>query len=455
MKKHTQKALIATGLAMSFVASASAANALDAAATGIFKGTLSIVEKTLDAKDIPNASVPSTNAPSSNASRQDIDTIGFSALEKEVRAGNESILGFEKTLKGILNTDISESFDSQRDQYAAQKQTANAQIQMYTQQIASLNAALAAASDASVIAGLNAQLQVAQASLQTATINAAVADGAMDAIDDAEEDAEDNLQDTYNTTKKQLENAGNQIVMGAQSAYMGIVQIESSLGTIDRNLAALDRQIAVVQTQVKIGMASQLTLDNLKQSRASLAVQRDSIAQQQAATENQLSRLIGNSADKTVKIAGMPEVSSGSMNYESDLAEALKNSYTIWSKKDDLRIANNNYADNASASKESVQAAKIAVTAAEEDTKTSFRKIYLNVQDKLTALTSANAAYALEQRNFAVDEVRYSKGMISKLDYETAKDELKTAEEAVATAKIDLINAQNTYDWAKRGVITG
>ena len=275
-------------------------------------------------------------------------------------------------------------------------------------------------------------------------------------LDDLQEEAENELEDTYASTEKQLENTANGIVVGAQTAYAGIITIREGIETLDRSLAALDRNIAVVEKQVEIGMASQLTLENLEQTRRTAAAQRETLVKQQTATENQLSLLCGNTANTTVKPTTLPTVTDrqlADMNYEKDLEAALDNSYTIWSARDEMRKASNDYEDNVTSTVDAYEAAKLNLEYAEESVTNSFRQLYLDVQDKKRLLDEAQAAYDMEKKNFDVDALRYERGMISKNDYLTAQDDLAAQEDAVRTAEHDLFTAYNAYDWAKRGYI--
>ena len=58
------------------------------------------------------------------------------------------------------------------------------------------------------------------------------------------------------------------------------------------------------------------------------------------------------------------------------------------------------------------------------------------------------------KRTFTVSQVQYTRGMISKMAYTDALDTFTTAQETEVAARIDLLTAYNTYQWAKRGVIT-
>ena len=380
---------------------------------------------------------------------QDAQSIGFRGLEETVRAHNQTIQAFKKTLQGIENTDLDGQFLGQELQYEAQKSQYQAQAAIYRQCIEELSAVESSPAIA-------AQIRVAQLNLKMCEESIATIDKAIAGLDDLQEEAENELEDTYASTEKQLENAANQIVVGAQTAYAGIITIREGIETLDRNLAALDRNIAVVEKQVEIGMASQLTLENLEQTRRTAAAQRETLVKQQTATENQLSLLCGNTANTTVKPTTLPTVTDrqlADMNYEKDLEAALDNSYTIWSARDEMRKASNDYEDNVTSTVDAYEAAKLNLEYAEESVTNSFRQLYLDVQDKKRLLDEAQAAYDMEKKNFDVDALRYERGMISKNDYLTAQDDLAAQEDAVRTAEHDLFAAYNTYDWAKRGYI--
>lgn len=437
MKRKTIGVLLAGVICAISVAPAGAVHVTDVAGLGALAAATAAAD-VLGSGDV-NAAPPV----------QDEQSIGFRGLEETVRAHNQTIQAFRKTLQGIENTDLDGQFLGQELQYEAQKSQYQAQAAIYRQCIEELSAVESSPAIA-------AQIRVAQLNLKMCEESIAMLDRTIAGLDDLQEEAENELEDTYASTEKQLENAANQIVVGAQTAYAGIITIREGIETLDRSLAALDRNIAVVEKQVEIGMASQLTLENLEQTRRTAAAQRETLVKQQTATENQLSLLCGNTANTTVKPTTLPTVTDrqlADMNYEKDLEAALDNSYTIWSARDEMRKASNDYEDNVTSTKDAYEAAKLNLEYAEESVTNSFRQLYLDVQDKKRLLDEAQAAYDMEKKNFDVDALRYERGMISKNDYLTAQDDLAAQEDAVRTAEHDLFAAYNTYDWAKRGYI--
>lgn len=437
MKRKTIGVLLAGVICAISVAPAGAVHVTDIAGLGALAAATAAAD-VLGSEDV-NAAPPV----------QDAQSIGFRGLEETVRAHNQTIQAFRKTLQGIENTDLDGQFLGQELQYEAQKSQYQAQAAIYRQCIEELSAVESSPA-------IEAQIRVAQLNLKMCEESIAMLDRTIAGLDDLQEEAENELEDTYASTEKQLENTANGIVVGAQTAYAGIITIREGIETLDRSLAALDRNIAVVEKQVEIGMASQLTLENLEQTRRTAAAQRETLVKQQTATENQLSLLCGNTANTTVKPTTLPTVTDrqlADMNYEKDLEAALDNSYTIWSARDEMRKASNDYEDNVTSTVDAYEAAKLNLEYAEESVTNSFRQLYLDVQDKKRLLDEAQAAYDMEKKNFDVDALRYERGMISKNDYLTAQDDLAAQEDAVRTAEHDLFTAYNTYDWAKRGYI--
>ena len=157
-------------------------------------------------------------------------------------------------------------------------------------------------------------------------------------------------------------------------------------------------------------------------------------------------------------IAGPCSVESAeqvtSIDYDKDLAEALKNSYAIYSKEYAMQTASDDYENNKTNTLYAYQAAKIDRDAQKESTTASFRKLYTDLQEKQTALAAADADLAQAKKTFTVSQVQYTRGMISKMAYTDALDTFTTAQETEVAARIDLLTAYNTYQWAKRGVIT-
>ena len=375
-------------------------------------------------------------------------TLAFDDVERVVRKNNASIQSFDQTLEGVGETDVGDSF---MDQYIQLEQ----QIAGYEKQIKDLDRSIRELQkNPEANAALIRTLQAQKASLEASL--AAVRNSYED-LEDNEDDAEDDLEITYNSTERQLGNAADQIVIGAETAYISLHTLDNTAAELERNLAALDRNIATLKTQVSMGAATELDLLALRTQRQTLEANRQTLQTQRRSIKNNLAILCGYGTDETVEVSSLPEVSASqisAMDYEKDLAEALKNSYSIWQKEDALRQANDDYEDNVTTSLHAVEAAKIDLAAQKETVTSTFRQQFNAVKDKNTLYQTASAAAEQQAKNFAVSELQYQRGALSKNEYESAKDELAAAQQTASAAKIELFTAYNTYTWAKRGVMS-
>ncbi|MDR3767422.1 MAG: TolC family protein [Butyricicoccus sp.] len=390
---------------------------------------------------------------------QDSKSIGFYGLEKTIRANNQTIQSLQKTLASIGSTDVESQFVNQYIGYENQNTQLQQQVDKYRESAKELQDAankLPDGQDDSMKAALNAQAQqmetLADQAQSTINANKLMIAG----LDDAQDDAQEQLDDTYATTKKQVENSADQIVVGAQTQYISLCTMQDNIEALDRSIAAVDRQLPVIEKEYEIGMATALDVETLKNQRAAYVSSKLTLENQIAAIENSLSLTLGNDAGTTVHVQKVPEVTARQlrdMNYEKDLEEAKTNSYTIWQKRDALRKASNDYEDDVTSTLDAYNAAKIDLAAAQEQVENDFRKLFNDVSEKKRLVDQAESDLELAESNYKVTETKYQQGMISKLEYENAQDTLETAKAAITTAESNLFTAYNTYDWAKRGVM--
>lgn len=389
-------------------------------------------------------------------------TISYSLIENTVKSQNPTVKGFAKTLSSIYNTDVELQMGSQYISLQSQLAGYQQQLAQYEQSKILLETAIKNAGEYgegknSATAALQGMLASVQRDINVMKATVSATQMGFGALDDAVDDAKDDLEDTYIKTKKQLDNATNQLVMGAQSAYIGVITSNNGIATLDRNLAALDRNLAVLETQNKIGMASDIAVENLRQSKRSVDAQRETLLLMRENAQRQLALLLGEAADVEVHPTTTPSVSYQDLHtidYEKDIVEARKNSYAIWAKQDAVEDASNDYEDAVTSSLDAYDAAKIDLEATKDSFTDTFYQLYQDVKDKERLLETAQTAYKNQQANYKVTELQYQRGMVSKLDYLTAGDTLAEAQDNVQTAELNLFTAFNTYDWARRGCIS-
>lgn len=437
MNKRITGAVLAASLAAGLCMPAQAVSAAPGAA--ICMTTAAAMQRV--------ASRVGTNSTSGTATGS---TLEFADVESVVRANNTSIKSFDQTLAGVGATDVGESYIMQYADLDDQISSYQSQIKDLEKSIKKLQQDNDDGQNSALIRTLSAQKASLESSL--ASVQRSYRD-----LSDNEDDAEEDLETTYNSTERQLGNAADQIVMGAETSYISLHTLDNTVDEIDRNIAAIDRSIATVKAQIALGAATQLDLQALQTQRESLTANRQTLITQRQNLKNSLAILCGYGTGETVEVGSLPEVTSSqiaAMDYDKDLATALKNSYSIWEKQDAVRQANDNYEDNKTNTMHAIEAAKIDLEAQKETVTNSFRQLFNSVKDKSALYDSAAASAAQEAKNFKVSEVQYERGAISKNAYQDAKDKLAAAEQEQATAKIELFTAYNTYKWALRGVMS-
>ena len=369
----------------------------------------------------------------------------FDTLEQTVRENNVLIKSYESTVKSEEVTDVS-------DDYKMEYLNASGQIASYQRQVAELEAAIAGLSEqqSALRQTLMAQLASLQASLSSAQAS-------YDAIDDRVEDAEEAQEHTIRVTRREMQNNADQICMDAQNNYIALETLGYSVSQNERSIAQTERSIAATKIQVSLGAVSANTLKTLENQRESLLANRKSLQVQYDSLQNALAIQCGYAVKTTLETAALPLVTDeqlDEMDYDADLAEALKNSYSLWSKQDAADSASDDYANGVTNNLYAFEAAKIALNAERESVTASFRKLYQDVQEKRKAIDAAQSDLAQAQKNFDVQKLQYERGMISRLTYQQAEDTFATAQETAAAAQSDLLTSYNTYRWAKRGVMS-
>ena len=359
-------------------------------------------------------------------------TVSFTNLERRMREGNLTLLGLEENILTIQSIDYDKMHEDLRK---GLNQIANAQWMMITQIPMGIGSMMASSMDAQY-----------------------------DALRDTFEDLKDGkLQEDNDALIWQLQTAQNQVIMAGQSLYIGLKSLELKDQSLDRSLAALDRQIQELELRYQLGHVSSLTLEQVKAGRVSLVSGQQTLDMNADNMMMQLELLIGAEIGGGMKLSALPAVTNAqleAMNLEEDLAAAKEASYSLYAAKQTLDDAYEQYKDDggqyANESKRyqyqmaahTYEAAKYTYNATIQNFELSFRTLYNQVKDNKQVLDAARTSLAVEQDNYSVAQLKYDQGTISKNALLEAEDKVKTAQETVDSAAIDLFSAYNTYRWA-------
>ncbi len=289
-------------------------------------------------------------------------------LEETVRQNNVTIKANNNTVLSAEKTDVS-------DQYIESYFQLSEQISSYQKQIKELQKTLKELGTDEANAGLRKTLESQISILQR---NLAAAEASYRNLDDDEDDAEEDQEKTVDHTRRQMQNAADEICLSAENTYISLRGMKYTLNQTNRSIQQLDRNIATVQKQVKLGMTGVNMLKSLQAQRESAVASKASLTTQVEALTNTLAIQCGYTTGTQIETSDLPVVTAEqitSIDYDKDLAEVLKNSYAIYSKEYAMQTASDDYENNKTNTLYAYQAAKIDRDAQKESTTASFRKL--------------------------------------------------------------------------------
>lgn len=269
------------------------------------------------------------------------------------------------------------------------------------------------------------------------------------------------LQKDAAAAKRQLKNAQDLTVVGAESLYFAILELEQTKATLQRNLDAVDRSMEEMELRYKLGQISALTLEQVKSGRASLQSSLSTLEMNLRRCRLQLQSMVGASLNGSLVLGPLPELDQGLidvMDYKSDLAEAKDHSYDLFAAKKKLDEASDTYDDtkanyardtyNLRSARHTYEAALYEYKMSVQSFEMNFQNAFDSVKDYRQVLNAAQTTLAFQESTYASMELKYRQGTISHNALLTAEDELAEAKDTVAAAKRNLFTAFRTYYWA-------
>lgn len=386
-------------------------------------------------------------------------SLSFENLERRIRENNITMHSLDANLASI---DVVDFDRMKEDLRVSLNQIASAQWQMTlsTPSLPTINNTGDPGIDGMII-GVNSSMKIAEAALSAST---SMAVKSMQTQYDALRETFDGLKDgtvqaDYAAARRQIENAQDQFVAGAESLYTAMLEMRVQRRGLQQQLDALDRTIEEMELRYSLGQISALQLQEVKSGRASLA---SGIATLDMNIRNytlQMETWVGAEQTGTLVLYELPVVTDkqiAEMDLERDLATAKEISYTLFAAKRTLEDAEEDLYENhhgqpsymIDSARQTYKAAEYTYDAAVQNFELNFRTVFAAVADCKQILTAKETALALKRANFEAQELKYQQGTISENQYLSAKDELNAAGNDVTSAKHDLFAAYRTYYWA-------
>lgn len=355
-------------------------------------------------------------------------TVSFENLEQRVRENATTVKMLDETIASIDATDFDEMYDDLRD---------------------GLNG-IAAIQQGLILAGQKSSYTYDKLTDQYASME--------QTFDDLKDGK---LQKDAEAAKRQLEDAKNQTVLGAETLYIAILEMQNTRQGLQRQLDAMDRSVEEMELRYQLGQISALTLQQVKDGRTQLQSGLATLEMNLGNYTRQLEVMLGLPQTGTLALEEVPRVSPSQverLSLEDGLAAAKEKSYTLYAAQRDLDDAKEAYDDardryhandyEMKSAEHTYAAAQYTYQSSVESFELSFRTAYAAVADYQQVLEASESALSYQQASYAASELKYQQGTISKNALLTAQDDLRAAEDAVTTARHNLFSAYNSYLWA-------
>lgn len=369
-------------------------------------------------------------------------TVSFANLETRVRENNLTVRMLEESIASIDVVDYEKMYDDLKDALNSIAKTQRAMLQLGQLDSAMGNTSLSGSfSSEYIFSSLDASY-----------------DSLRDTFDDLKDGK---IQDDYAAAKRQLENAENQVVMGAETLYMAILEMQNTRSSLQRQLDALDRTVEEMELRYKLGQISALTLQQVKDGRTQMSSGISTLDMNIRNYTRQLEVMLGLEQAGSLTLTEPPQVSDklvAEMDYDTALAAAKEKSYDLFAAQRTLDDAQETYKDSIKgygqnnyhykSAVHTYEAAKYTYQSTVQSFEMNFRTMYDAVADYQQVLKASQSALDYQKNAYAASQLKYQQGSISKNALLEAQDSLASAEADVSTAKHNLFSAYHTYLWA-------
>lgn len=256
----------------------------------------------------------------------------------------------------------------------------------------------------------------------------------------------DEAVDDYMTYYYNYASAEAMLTSNAQQQMIACYVNQLQLELDQKNLDLLNETIQSVRTQQSLGLATEVDVlsaeENVRNANKAILDTQNTIENNQ----EKLFVTLGWKHDDRPEIGELPDPDLdrvAAMNPAADKEQAVENSYTMKINKRKLENA------KSSDMKETLE------KTIREDTQSigaSVTSSYQNVLAAKATMELRQAQAELQEKTMQTVERQYQLGMVGKLDYLNTKYAYDSAVIQAQTAKYNLLQAIQSYDWVLNGL---
>ena len=259
------------------------------------------------------------------------------------------------------------------------------------------------------------------------------------------ETADDNLEDSA-IVWWGYEEARDNLVVVAQSNMISYKKGLAQLEATRKNAELMDARYDLAQAKRAAGIATDMDVLDAKEAminaQTAVTTQESSIRE----VKQKLCVMTGWDYNAEPVIGEIPEPDwdrIASLDPQADLQTALDNNYTLKTNKKKLENA------TSESTKSTLQQ---TIKENQEQIGVSLQTAAQNVQSAKIAYDQAVSEKQLQEQNLSLAAVKMQAGTMTALDYQQQEYDTLSSQIAEQTARMDLLEAQETYDWAVAGL---
>lgn len=256
----------------------------------------------------------------------------------------------------------------------------------------------------------------------------------------------DEAVDDYMTYYYNYASAEAMLTSNAQQQMIAYYVNQLQLELDQKNQELLNETIQSVQTQKSLGMATDVDVltaeENLRNANKAILDDQNTIENNQ----EKLFVTLGWKHDDRPEVGTLPDPDVSriaAMNPEADKAQAVENSYTMKINKRKLENAK---------SEETKETLEKTIREDTQKIGAAVTSSYQNVLAAKATMDLRQAQLELQEKTMQTTERQYQLGMLGRLDYLNKKYAYDSAVIQAQTAKYNLLQAIQSYDWVVNGL---
>ena len=245
-----------------------------------------------------------------------------------------------------------------------------------------------------------------------------------------------------------MESAKKQIGLGGRSLLLACYSLEAQAGQLQASSETLARGLASTRKMQQLGMATADAVKTLEQSQRTLETSMTAVKNSLATLKTKLSLYIDVDEAQLVispfagYTAQKAKETVSAIVYDTDLKTAREACYRI--KIQTLTV------QDSSGTKKSIES--LTLENLKKQFPSAFSDLYQAVNTGAVGIETAEAAYAISQRNAAMAELKLRLGMISRTEYQNILSQQRGSGYALESAQLDFLSSLYAYQAMVGGI---